>query len=116
MGLLTFLGISAGIVIIGLLAHHGTKKTRAIWRSVAQKYGLEFEDDHTPAGGKMRGRIDDFVVRVECESQSSGPTWTLVQVSGGLIPAISFKPESVWSAAGKLLSGEDVQIGDRGFD
>ncbi|MEZ4473967.1 MAG: HEAT repeat domain-containing protein [bacterium] len=107
--------LGGGIAALGVHLH----AFRA-WRRTADRLGLSFSESSFWGDWVIYGELRGCRIRVEnlqSRLQRRG-RFTRVTVTGSerISSGISLKPESIITAARKLIEGEDVQVGDAEFD
>ena len=109
MHILILFGAIAALVvgIAAYVSYLGEKSWHALAREMGLTYKVEFAGTR-----RFVGEIDGQAIEIR-PAQGKAPALFRV---GGVPTGLNVKPETRWTGVQKVFSGEDVLLGDEGFD
>lgn len=99
--------VALAALVLGLAS---TEKAKKSWKEIAQRLGLQLEEDF-----KMTGTIGRQWAEASVYTKGHGKnrrTYTRIRVKGGMPKDIRLAREGFWS----MVVGGDIPTGDKGFD
>lgn len=121
-GIIPFLFFGVIIVFVGVFAHHRMKENARKWSLVADRLGLTHMRDSHWNLGNIIGSLNGFQVQVYTFTRGSGKSRsTYTRIETTIHPALCaglqiYRETPIFSSLGKLLGGQDIQVGDSRFD
>lgn len=117
---LIVLGIGAlvAVVVVGAAINSGRRER---WQRIAEHLGLRYSRGRMGTAGEMDGTLRGLQVRVWCVDRGTSDSTdyrTCVETlqPHGLGLGLKLLPEGLMRSVGKLLGGQDIQVGDHRFD
>jgi len=110
---LGLLGALLLIVRVLVSAQH-----HSAWRKAAGRLGMTFEAGGLLTADYLRGRVKGYEVAIYTgvrENPKSRTTDTTMEILGGLPAGLRLRSER-GRALSKLFAGEDIKVGEKGFD
>ena len=106
------------VVVIAVLVANAIKSgdVDKAWAGAAEELGVGF----SPAGfltkRAIKGKKDGVSFEVAEEGSNDQNHTTFKATAKGLPPTLAVRAEGIRTSLGKIFSGEDVLLGDPGFD
>lgn len=83
---------------------------------MAPRLGLTFVPGNLFKHPKLAGTLEGLSIEIIAEDDGEGNGVTTATVRGADLAPVSIKPEDAWTTARKMISGEDLLVGDVRFD
>ena len=91
-----------------------------VWRQLSQELGAEFVDDGFRKGSKVQAHVGPWIVTLDMGISDQDGESPVTRLRAPYINADGFQftiyRKGIFSALGKLLGMQDIEIGDPDFD